>query len=278
MNFKTLKDKLYLTYNISDSDVVSEKISKSDLAGMLKTIIENSNEDKRFYLPSSLYHNTKACAVKANNRKTIYKMAEHALLYNYTIYKFRKFVKERTSDSVYSARTIRKAKTTERSLFSSLNLSDCWRICKIEKAGGRNGSIHIQGLCAIPKGNYDSQTFQELEYAHIEVGLKQFIAYLGKPPDQNLERDESGRLINPFELALIGFAEWYIWSLKNRKNGLSMNPRTSWITNITRQKAIGKCIPLVSIHHYTSTQPKNALLALQNHRLDIPIEIGEITA
>ena len=221
---KGLKD----SYGFVVGDILAGKVKISDVGNAIKTVIENDSLDGKFYFPDPLYDSMIKRYRKAESRKSVSILAKLSLDNNLTLYKYRSFIKSNTRDNVYSRLTIVKAKKAEMEL-----LKDAPRIGKLEKSGGRNGKLHIQGIVALPFGSYDSSCFEALEFTSLEEGITQYLAYLSKPADANLERDPiTKKTIQPFELALKGLAEWFIASHRNRRNGLKRNPRTTWVKNI----------------------------------------------
>lgn len=216
------------SYGFTVSNILAGKLKTSDLGNALKTVITNENPDGLFYLPDPLYDSTTKRYRKANSRKSANTLVNISLERGLTIYKYRSFIQSTAKDHVYYRSTIGKAKRVEEKL-----LKDAPRIGKIEKAGGRNGKLHVQGLAALPSGFYDSENFEILDYRDLREGVTQYLAYLSKPADANLERDPiTKQAFQPFELVLKGLSEWFIASHRNRRNGYSRNPRTTWTKNL----------------------------------------------
>lgn len=217
------------TYGITRSDVIAGKLKQSDLANMVKTVIQNGNGGILFF-PDALTDSQNRRNRKADQNKSVKKIIQAAKDQNLSLYKFRQFIPSTEKDSVYSPRTIEKAKTIDKKLFGRIP-----RLMRVEKAGGRNGDFHLQGLVALREGEYPEGNYQRLHYSDVEKGTKEWIGYLSKPADGRLERDmKTNKLANlpdgtgSFGLALLGLTEWYTQSLKNRRNGVKKNPRTMW--------------------------------------------------
>lgn len=217
------------SYGFFVPDILTGKIKISDVGNAIKTVIENDNPEGRFYFPDPLYDSMVKRYRKAESRKSVSILTKISIENDLSLYKYRSFIDTIARDSVYFRSTIEKAKRAEERL-----LINAPRIGKLEKSGGRNGRLHIQGIAALPPGPYDPNCFEALEFVDRQEGITQYLAYLSKPADANLERDPiTKKTVQPFELALKGLAEWFVASHRNRRNGLKRNPRTTWVKNLS---------------------------------------------
>lgn len=222
---------LWRDFGVSDEKILSGKIEKADLAGMLESVRRNHVLEKyegrhgdRFFFPDVLYDSSWKRNARAQKSRNLVKLVDLAENHGLVLHKYRQFMPYDTLNSLYSPTTIETAKAQE-----SVLLGNFPRIGKIERTYGKNGLFHIQGLVALPDGQvHPPDNFQPLDYSEVGAGARQFAAYLSKPADQNVERRPDGRLLHPLELALGSVADWYVGSVENRSVGRSRNPRTRW--------------------------------------------------
>lgn len=222
---------LWRDFGVSDKKILSGKIEKADLAEMLESVRRKHVLEKyegrhgdRFFFPDVLYDSSWKRSARAQESKNVVKLVNLAEDNGLKLYMYRQFMPYDTNNSLYRPNTIEKAKAQEGVLLGVFP-----RIGKIERASGRNGRFHIQGLAALPYGqDFPPDNFDALDYSDVRVGARQFAAYLCKPADQNVERGADGKLLNPLELALGAVADWYVGSVENRVARRKRNPRTLW--------------------------------------------------
>jgi hypothetical protein len=227
MNFKQLSEKFFDYWNLDKSEKVSDLYTLENIGDMLKVVIED--EYKFFRFPDVLWDSGKNRWRKSEHKITIKYLIETARRNGLVLYIYRLYLKNvNQNDSVYSQRTINKAKSQETRI-----LGTAPRQGRLERAGGKNGRFHIQGIVALPEGEYPEGNYRILHYQEdIEKAVRMWAAYLSKPNDCRLQRDtKTKKLKGTFDLALLALAEWFIWKLKNLKNGRRCNPSANWRVN-----------------------------------------------
>ena len=227
MKHKAIQKVLETKFGVSDEEILSGKYDRQKTGELVKAAVEA--EHGRFYFPDTLYDSRHIRHRRAGKRQSSVKLARLAEANGLDLYKYRAIIPQNENDSLYSLETVKKAKECERGM-----LGPYPRIGALERTCGRDGLIHIQGLVALPASNsYPSEHFQLLSYDEIQEGIFHYIQYILKPGDQNVQRDRSGKLQQPFPLALLAVGDWYIGSLKNQLSG-RRNPQIVWTKGIPK--------------------------------------------
>jgi hypothetical protein len=228
MSFKELSERFFDYWDLDKTEKLSDLYTLENIGDMLKDVIKSEYGFFRF--PDGLYDSWKKRQQKSQGRKTIKYLIEIARHNGLILYKYRFYLENVTpNDSVYSKRTINKAKAQEARI-----LGDAPRRGRLERAGGNDGRLHIQGIVALPEGEYPSNNYKLLHYGEdIEKSARIWDAYLSKPNDCRLQRDtKTKKLKGSFSLALIAMAEWFLWKLKRSKSKKGNNPSANWTANI----------------------------------------------
>jgi hypothetical protein len=228
MNFKELSERFFDYWDLDNTEKLSDLYTLENIGDMLKDVIRSEYGFFRF--PDTLYDSWKKRQQKSQSRKTVKYLIEIARHNGLVLYKYRFYLEGVTpNDSVYSKRTIEKAKRQEARIFGNAP-----RRGRLERAGGNDGRLHIQGIVALPEGEYPPNNYKLLHYhENIEKSARIWDSYLSKPNDCRLQRDtKTKKLKGSFSLALMALAEWFLWKLKNLKNGKRCNPTANWTANI----------------------------------------------
>jgi hypothetical protein len=229
MNADQISKELLNRYGITDEEIINEEIEIEELSAHMEAILDSDR--KILWMPDILHDSSRKRWRKAQSKRTLRSFARKCQKFGLTVYVYViELENETEEDSLYSEDTLKKARRQTDELFGNIPSQ-----LRLERQGGRNGKLHIQGMVALLEGNYPPKHFLPLEIeGGIEKSVIRYGSYLSKPNEGRVLRDMSKKghpFCCPLEIRLLGVIEWYTMTLKNRKNGIKTNPHTAWRVN-----------------------------------------------
>ncbi len=221
-----------------DYDTKSLKQNSEELIRLgclLEDVLRSNDSQGRLYYPDALYDSGNKRYRKAKSKKRVIQLEKIAkrdglMLGTYLI------TLENTNyiDSIYSRKTTIKARKVDNDIFGNII-----RQTRLERAPVGKYPYHIHGLFAVEDlseiKNPEKCNPKPFIYDDLREALVKWESYQCKPSDCRAQRDvNTRRLEKSSDLLREALAEWYIWKLRNIKNGIMISPRTSWAIGLRR--------------------------------------------